>query len=163
MRLLVVILFLSTLASAQALLTVYSAGKSNKLPFGGGPGIQPWYGRLWVDGHKIAFIRRGQFLTLTLSEGDHYLAGETASAHESDTRTNVSIASAKRYFVRLTSKSNGAPFAPVHYFAELVTCQEAYREGAALEPVKLRRIEKPSLDYVARESYFPECAKSSDK
>lgn len=143
--------------AGQALLTLYSAGNSMKLPFGGGPGRQPWYGRLWVDGHKVTLIRKGQFLTLRLSEGGHSFAGESAWGHESDTKTDISVHSGQRYFVRLTSKSNGMPYAPVHHFAEPVTCQEAYGEAARSEPVKLKRIEKSSLDHIAREPYFPEC------
>ena len=108
----------------RVFLTVYSVGNSVKLPFGGGPGIQPWYSRLWVDGRKITFIRRGQFLTLRLPEGDHSLAGETAWGHQGDAKTVISIHGEQRSFVRLTSKSNGLPYAPVHHFAEQVTCRE---------------------------------------
>jgi len=145
--------------AGQALLTLYSAGNSMKLPFGGGPGKQPWYGRLWVDGHKVTLIRKGQFLTLKLSEGDHSFAGESAWGHQSNTETDIFVHGGQRYFVRLTSKSNGMPYAPVHHFAEQVTCQEAYGEAARSEPVKLKSIEKSSLDHVARESYFPECGR----
>jgi hypothetical protein len=143
----------------QVLLTVYSVGSAMKLPFGGGPGIQPWYSHLWVDGRKITFIRRGQFLTLRLPEGDHSLAGETNWGHESDAKTVISIHGEQRCFARLTSKSNGLPYAPVHHFAEQVTCREAYDEASRNEPVKLKHIEKSEVDKVARETYFPECGK----
>jgi len=144
---------------AQVLLTVYSAGSSMKLPFGGGPGRQPWYSHLWVDGHKVAFIRSGQFLTLKLPEGNHSLGGETGWGHESDAKTDIYVHGGQSYFVRLTSKSNGAPFAPVHHFAEQVGCQEAYDEAARSEPVKLKHVERSELDKISREGFFPECGK----
>lgn len=166
--LLVIALPLAAIAQQEpplTLVTFYSAGKSSKLPFGGGPGVQPWWGHLWVDDHKITFKRfgGGHFLTMKLSEGDHSLAGETNSGHEGSDKTVISIHKGIHYFIRLTSKSSGAPFAPIHSFAEQVTCQEAYREAVALEPVKLKRIQKSWLDYVVRESYFPECESEPTK
>jgi hypothetical protein len=100
-----------------------------------------------------------------MPEGDHTIAGERATngvrfgaAPESGIQTAISLKRGTRYFMRLTVDSKQiAGFGPLHYIAEQVTCQEAYREAAAMEPVKLKRIEKSSLDYVARESYFPEC------
>ncbi len=142
------------------LITLYSAGKYSKLPFGGGPGVQPWGSHLWVDNHKITVIRKGYFLTLRLPEGEHALAGENGLGHESRGKIIISLQRRSRYFIRLTSKSSGAPYAPMHYFAEPVTCQEAYDDGAvAMEPIRMKHVEKSSLDYVVRESYFPECPK----
>ena len=143
----------------QVLLTVYSVGKANKLPFGGGPGIQPWASHLWVDGHKITFIRRGHFLTLKLSPGDHYLGGETGWGHESDSKTKISVPTGQHDFVRLTAKSNGLPYAPIHHFVEELPCHVARGEAAGSEPVKLKHIEKSELERIAPEPFFPECGK----
>jgi hypothetical protein len=122
------------------------------------PGRKSWDGVLWVDHRKIGFIISGQFLTLRLSEGDHALAGQTSFGHESSINTVISLHRGSRYFVRLVVDSKQiAGFGPTHFFAEPATCEEAYHEAAAMQPVKLKRIEKDSLEYVARESYFPEC------
>lgn len=146
-------------AQSPVLLTLYS-------PHGPGmweiPGRKSWGGRLWLDHRKIGFIGVGQFLTLRLSEGDHSLAGERFSfrVSESSIQTSISLHSGERYFMRLIIESKAvAGFGPTRWIGEPVTCQEAYREAAALEPVKLKLIEKSSLDSVARESYFPECGK----
>jgi hypothetical protein len=141
----------------QVLLSLYSPqGKTMRIV----PGRQPWRSPLWVDHHKIGTILPGQFLTLRLSVGDHSLAGFNAWGHESTIDTVISLQVGKRYFMRLIGDSKAvAGFGSAHYIAEQVTCQEAYPEAAALEAVKLKRIEKSSLDYVARESYFPECEK----
>jgi hypothetical protein len=62
--------------------------------------------------------------------------------------------------VRLTIDSKQiAGFGPLHYIAESITSQEAYAEAAALEPVKLKLIERSSLEQVVRNPYFPECGK----
>ena len=124
------------------------------------PGRKSWDGVLWVDHSKIGFIISGQFLTLRLTEGDHSLAGQTSFGHESSINTVISLHTGRRYFMRLIVDSKQiAGFGPTHFIAEPVTCEEAYREAAAMQPVKLKRIERSSLDYVARESYFPECEK----
>jgi hypothetical protein len=129
------------------------------------PGRGPWFGHLWVDHRKIGLIVPGKFVTLKMPEGDHAIAGERATngvrlgaAPESGIQTAVSLRRGMRYFMRLTVDSKQiAGFGPLHYVAELVTCQEAYQEAAASEPVKLKRIEKSSLEQVVREPYFPEC------
>jgi len=140
-------------------LTLYSPHGPSMLEL---PGRKSWGGRLWVDHQKIGLITPGQFLILKLPEGDHSLAGERFSfvAHESSIQTVISLHSGERYFMRLVIESKAVGgFGPTRWLAEQVTCQEASREAAAAEPVKLKRIEKSSLDYVARESYFPECGK----
>jgi hypothetical protein len=141
----------------QVLLSLYSPhGKTMRIV----PGRQPWRSPLWVDHQKIGTILPGQFLTLRLSAGDHSLAGFSAWGHESTIDTVISLHVGKRYFMRLIGDSKAvAGFGSAHYIAEEVSCQEAYPEAAALEPVKLKHIEKSSLEYVARESYFPECGK----
>ncbi len=143
----------------QVLLSLYSPHGPAMLEL---PGRKSWGGRLWVDHQKIGLIAPGQFLTLKLSEGDHSLAGERFSffAHESSIHTIVSLHRGERYFMRLIIESKAvAGLGPTRWIAEQVTCQEAYHEAATLEPVKLKRIEKSSLDYIARESFFPACGK----
>src|SRR5579863_7351203 len=129
------------------------------------PGQDSWFGHLWIDHRKIGLIVPGKFVTLKIPEGSHVIAGERAvngvrfgMAQESDIQTAISLHEGPRYFMRLTVQSRQiAGFGPLHYLAEQVTCQEAYSEAVALEPVKLKHIEKSSLEYVVRESYFPEC------
>ena len=143
----------------QELLTLYSPHGPSMLEM---PGRKSWSGRLWVDHNRIGLIGPGQFLTLRLPEGDHSLAGERFSflAHESSIHTVVSLHGGKRYFMRLIIESKAiAGLGPTRWIAEQVTCQEAYREAAALEPVKLKRIERSEIDKIARETYFPECGK----
>ena len=149
-------------ATPPTLVTFYSVGKSSKLPFGGGPGTQPWWGFIWVDDHKITHQRFAgpHFLTIKLSEGDHSIAGETGGGHEAVAdKTTISVHGGIRNFVRLASKSNGAPFAPQHHIVEQVPCQQAHSEAASLDPFKLKRVEKSWLDSVVPESYFPGCEK----
>jgi hypothetical protein len=148
------------------LLSLYSAsshgGFRTKLP-----GRDSWFGDLWVDHRKIGLIVPGKFVTLRMPEGDHIIAGERAvngvrfgAARESGIQTAISLHRGRRYFMRLTTDSRQiAGFGPLHYAAEPVTCQEAYSEAVALEPVQLKHIEKSSLEQVVRESYFPECDK----
>jgi len=115
-----------------------------------------------MDHKKIGLITPGQFLTLKLHEGDHSLAGERFSfvAHESSIQTVISLHKGERHFIRLIIESKAvAGFGPTRWVGEQVTCLVAYREAAAAEPVKLKRIEKSSLDYVVREPFFPECEK----
>jgi hypothetical protein len=148
------------------LLSLYS------LPSHGGfrsklPGQDSWFGHLWVDHRKIGLIVPGKFVTLKIPEGEHIIAGERGvngarfgPAPESSIQTAVSLHRGTRYFMRLTVDSRQvAGFGPLHYLAEPVTCREAYSEAVALEPVKLKHIEKPILEQVVRESYFPECGK----
>ena len=122
------------------------------------PGRKSWAGHLWVDHRKVGFILPGEFLTVKLPEGEHSLAGERFGGHESSAQTTLSLHEGERYFGRLIVESKAvAGIGPTHWMAETVTCQEAYREAAASEPVKLKHIEKSFLDSVAREPYFPEC------
>jgi hypothetical protein len=114
---------------------------------------------LWVDDHKVTLILKGQLLTLKLQEGDHSFAGQNGWARESGEKTDISVHGGQHYFVRLTSNSTGVPYVPVHYFAEQVTCREAYDEAAGSEPVKLKHVQRSELDKIAREPYFPECGK----
>ena len=142
---------------AQALLTLYSPHGPKMLVV---PGRKSWGGHLWVDHNEVGLVTPGQFLTLRLPEGDHVLAGEAFSffAKESAFNTPVSLHGEERYFMRLAIESKAvAGIGPTRWIAEPVTCQEAFQEAAALEPVKLKRIEKSFLDHLARESYFPEC------
>lgn len=145
------------------LLTLYSPHGPGMLEI---PGRKSWGGHLWLDHRKIGFIVPGQFLTLKLTEGHHSLAGERFAfgPKESSIQTDISLRKGERHFVRLIINSKAvAGFGSTRWIGESVTCQQAYSEAAALEPVKLKRIEKSSLDSVARESYFPECASGSDK
>ena len=145
--------------SEPALLTLYSPHGPSMLEL---PGKKSWGGRLWVDHHKIGIILPGQFLILKLSEGEHSIAGEQSSflVRESNLLTPVSLHPGQRYFMRLIIHSKAvAGIGPTRWLAEPVTCQAAYDEAATLEPVRLKRIEKPFLDEVARDSYFPECEK----
>lgn len=152
---------------APVLLSLYSPSWHGTVLQSELPGRGPWYGHLWVDHREIGLIFPGKFVTLKMPEGDHIIAGERAingirfgAARESGIQTAISLHRGTRYFMRLTVDSKQiAGFGPLHYIAEPVTCQQAYREAVALEPVKLKRIEKPSLDYIAREPYFPECGK----
>ncbi|HKN16831.1 MAG TPA: hypothetical protein VJX47_07815 [Candidatus Sulfotelmatobacter sp.] len=137
------------------LLTLYSPRGPAMLELSG---KKSWAGHLWLDHNKVGFIIPGQFLTLKLSEGEHAVAGEAFLARESSKNTVISLQRGGRYFVRLVVESKAvAGIGPTRWMAEQVTCKEAYGEAASLEPVKLKRIERPSLDHVARESYFPEC------
>jgi hypothetical protein len=139
------------------LLTLYSPHGPSMFEL---PGRKSWGGRLWVDHEKIGLIEPGRFLTLKLPEGSHFLAGERFSffAKENSIHTDISLHRGERYFMRLVIESKAvAGLGPTRWIAERVTCQEAYREAAALEPVKLKRVEGQSLEYIARESYFPEC------
>ena len=139
----------------QVLLTVYSPHGPRMLMV---PGRKSWTGHLWLDHVKVGFITPGQFLTLRLSGGDHSLAGEAFLAHESSNNTVISLRHDERYFARLVIENKAvAGIGRTRWFAEQVSCEEAYSEAAALEPVKLKRIEKPLLNHIARESYFPEC------
>ena len=151
--------FLTELPLAQVPLTVYSPHGPGMLVV---PGRKSWGGHLWLDHQEIGRILPGQFLTLKLHEGNHSLAGEAFCfcIRESSMNTVISIQRGERYFMRLIVESKAvAGLGPTRWIAERVTCPEAYREAAALEPVKLKRIEKTSLDFIARESYFPECGK----
>jgi hypothetical protein len=151
---------------APVLLSLYSpssrGGFRTKLP-----GRDSWFGHLWVDHRKIGLIVPGKFVTLKIPEGEHIIAGERGvngvrfgAAPESGIQTAISLHRGTRYFMRLTVDSRQiAGFGPLYYAAEPVTCQEAYSEAVALEPVKLKHIAKPSLEQVVRESYFPECGK----
>lgn len=102
-----------------------------------------------------------------MPEGDHTIAGERAvngvrfgAAPESGIQTAISLHPGRRYFMRLTVDSKQiAGFGPLLYAAESVTCQEAYSEAVALEPVKLKHIERSSREMIVHESYFPECEK----
>jgi len=147
------------LPPGQVLLTLYLPHGPSMLEL---PGRKSWGGCLWVDHQKIGLIVPGRFLTLKLAEGNHLLAGERYSftPKESNTYTDISLHRGEHYFMRLVIESKAiAGIGPTRWIAEQVTCQEAYREAATLEPVKLKRIERSSLDYIARESYFPECGK----
>jgi hypothetical protein len=147
------------LPPVQVLLTLYSPHGSSMLEL---PGRKSWGGHLWIDHHKIGGIMPGQFLILKLPEGEHSLAGEQSSflVRESNLQTPISLHAGERYFMRLIIESKAvAGLGPTRWIAEPVTCQEAYREAATLGPVKLKRIERSSLEQVARESYFPECGK----
>jgi len=147
------------LPPAHVLLTLYSPHGFGMLEW---PGRKSWGGHLWIDHRKIGGIMPGQFLTLKLPEGDHSLGGEQSSIllRESNLQTQISLHAGGRYFMRLIIESKAvAGLGPTRWIAEPVTCQEAYREAATLGPVKLKRIERSSLERVARESYFPECGK----
>lgn len=149
------------LSSGQVLLTLYSLrGPVIAGITAGMPGRKAWYGHLWLNHRKIAFISYGQFLTLKLPGDDYSLAGQTAFGHEGSVSGVISLHSQEHYFVRLAVESKAVVgFGPMHYIGEKVSCQEAYREAATMEPVKLKRVEKSSLEQVVRESYFPECEK----
>jgi hypothetical protein len=147
---------------APVLLILYSPSWHRTVLQSEFPGRGSWFGHLWVDHRKIGLIVPGKFVTLKMPEGDHIIAGERAingirfgAARESGIQTAISLHRGTRYFMRLTVDSKQiAGFGPLHYIAEPVTCQEAYREAATLEPVKLKRIQRSSLDSIARESYF---------
>lgn len=142
-----------------ALLTLYSL---HGFGLGEWPGRKSWGGFLWIDHRKIGKIIPGQFLTVKLPEGNHSLAGEQSSfvLRESNLQTPMSLQAGERYFMRLIIESKAvAGLGPTRWIAERVTCQDAYREAATLEPVKLKRIDKSSLEQIAREPYFPECGK----
>jgi hypothetical protein len=152
---------------APVLLSLYSPSWHGTVLQSEFPGRGPWFGHLWVDHREIALVVPGKFVTLKMAEGDHIIAGERATngirfgaARESGIQTAISLHRGTRYFMRLTVDSKQiAGFGPLHYIAEPVTCQEAYLEAAALEPVKLKRIERSEVDKIARETYFPECGK----
>ena len=141
----------------DAILTLYS-------PRGGMqrtvPGRYAWAGLLWIDNQRVTRRKMmpGHFLSLKLPNGSHAITGWNFWGHESDTGTAISLEAGKRYFVRLVADSHVvAGFGGTSYFGELVTCEEAHRDAAALEPIKLKHIADAFLESVVRESYFPEC------
>jgi hypothetical protein len=100
----------------------------------------------------------GHFLSLKLPNGSHAITGWNFWGHESDTGTAISLEAGKRYFVRLGADSHAvAGFGGASYLGELVTCEEARRDAAALEPIKLKHVTEAFLESVVRESYFPDC------
>ena len=139
----------------ETLLTLYSPRGHGMLEV---PGRKSWAGHLWLDHDKVGFIIPGQFLTLKLAEGEHSISGEAFGAHESHNYTSLSLRRGEHHFIRLVIDSRAiAGIGPTRWIGEEVTCQEAYSEAAAFEPVKLKRIQKSFVDTVTRESFFPQC------
>jgi hypothetical protein len=166
-RLLLLILPISFSANAETTgqVTLYSPrGPAIAGATAGLPGRKAWYGHLWLNHKKIGLIRYGQFVTLQLPVGDHELSGQSAFGHESTINTVISLRG-EHSFVRLIVESKAvAGFGPMHYVAEPVSCEEAYREAATLQPVKLKSIDSSfPLEHVVRESYFPDCGKSTSQ
>jgi hypothetical protein len=164
MLLAVFLIFSAAQSLAQVQVNLYSPRSSGgfRSKF---PGRDSWWGPLWIDHREIGQIVPGEFLILKIPEGDHSFAGERAvngvrfgAARESSIQTVISFHPGGLYYVRLTVDSKQvAGFGPLHYLAESITCQEAYAEADALEPVKLNHIERSSLEQVVRNPYFPEC------
>jgi hypothetical protein len=141
----------------DATLTLYSApGSTHRTT----PGRRPWAGLLWIDHQRVTRIKvtPGHFLALRLPNGSHLITGWNSWGHESDAETPISLDAGRRYFVRLEADSHVvAGFGGTSYFGELVTCEEARRDAAALEPIKLKHFTEAFLGSAVRESYFPEC------
>jgi hypothetical protein len=141
----------------DAILTVYSPRGYAR---GTIPGEHPWAGLLWIDHQRVTKIKLmpGHFLSLKLPTGGHAVTGWKFWGHENDGTTTVSLEPGKRTFVRLLADSHVvAGFGSTSYFGELVTCEEAHKDGAALEPMKLKNVTEQFLDATVREPYFPEC------
>jgi hypothetical protein len=141
----------------DATLTLYSPRRNMRRTV---PGRHPWAGLLWIDHQRVTKIKvlPGHFLSLRLANGDHAISGWNSWGHESDATTPISLEPGKHYFVRLMADSHVvAGFGGASYFGELVTCEEAHKDAAALEPIKLKHITEQFLDSTVREPYFPEC------
>jgi hypothetical protein len=124
----------------DAILTIYSPRSSMQRTI---PGGHPWAGLLWIDHQKVTRQKMmpGHFLSLKLPNGSHAITGWNFWGHENDTGTAISLEAGKHYFVRLVADSHVvAGFGGTSYFGEPVTCEEARRDAAALEPVKLKHV-----------------------
>jgi len=141
----------------DATLTLYSPGGSMRRTV---PGRHPWVSPLWIDHQRVTKtkVMPGHFLSLKLPNGGHAITGWNSWGHESDAATAISLEPGRHYFVRLMADSHVvAGFGGAGYFGELVTCEEAHKDGAALEPMKLKHVTEQFLDATVREPYFPEC------
>jgi hypothetical protein len=141
----------------DAILTLYSPRLSTRRAISGG---HSWASLLWIDHQRVTKIKLmpGHFLSLKLPNGAHAVTGWNFWGHESDAATAISLEPGKRTFVRLLADSHVvAGFGSTSYFGELITCEEAHKDGAALEPMKLKHVTEQFLDATVRESYFPEC------
>jgi len=142
---------------ADATLTLYTPRRGTHSAV---PSARPWISPLWVDHQMVTKIKLmpGHFLSLKLPSGVHAITGWNFWGHEGDAATTISLEPGKHYFVRLMDNSHVVlGWSGVSDFEELVDCNEAHRDGAALEPVKLKNVSEMFLDSVIRESYFPEC------